>query len=106
MFTEAHTLLSEDTWEKGPNIKNPVQRTNKQSIPEKGNSLEPLVENIYREDRAQAAKVVAARKNGSLSYCVNSEEARRGGETIIAERNEDFMLLEKTVGNFPEIKSF
>ena len=76
MFTEAHTLLSEDTWEKGPNIKNPVQRTNKQSIPEKGNSLEPLVENIYREDRAQAAKVVAARKNGSLSYRENSEEAR------------------------------
>ena len=25
MFTEAHTLLSEDTWEKGPNIKNPYR---------------------------------------------------------------------------------
>jgi len=42
----------------------------------KGNSLAPLLENIYRDDRVQAAKVVAAGKNVSLSYRDNSEEAR------------------------------
>ena len=76
MFTKAYTLLSEETWEKGPNTNNPVESINKQSIPEKGNSLEPLLENIYREDRVHAAKVVAAGKNVSLSYRDNSEEAR------------------------------
>ena len=76
MFTKAYTLLSEETWEKAPNTNNPVESINKQSIPEKGNSLEPLLENIYREDRVQAAKVVAAGKNVSLSYRDNSEEAR------------------------------
>ena len=69
MFTKAHTLLSEDTWEKGPNIKNSVERTNKQK-------KETVLNPCLREDRAQAAKVVAARKNGSLSYRENSEEAR------------------------------
>lgn len=76
MFTKAYTLLSEETWEKGPNTNNPVESVNKQSIPDKGNSLEPLLENIYREDRVQAAKVVGASNNVSLSYRDNSEEAR------------------------------
>ena len=76
MFTKAYTLLSEETWEKAPNTNNPVESINKQSIPEKGNSLELLLENIYREDRVQAAKVVAAGKNVLLSYRDNSEEAR------------------------------
>ena len=76
MFTKAYTLLSEETWEKAPSTNNPVESINKQSIPEKGNSLEPLLENIYREDRVQAAKVVAAGKNVSLSYRDDSEEAR------------------------------
>ena len=45
MFTKAYTLLSEETWEKGPNTNNPVESINKQSIifPEKGNSLQPLL---------------------------------------------------------------
>ena len=69
MFTKAYTLLPKETWEKGPNTnKNPVESINKHSIPGKGNSLEPLLENIYREDRVQAAKVAGALKNVSLSY--------------------------------------
>jgi len=38
--------------------------------------VEPLLENIYREDRVQAAKVVGAGKNVSLCYHDNSQEAR------------------------------
>ena len=61
-------MLPEETWEKGPNTNNPVESINKHSIPDKGDSLEPLLENIYREDRVQAAKVAGALKNVSLSY--------------------------------------
>ena len=76
MFTKAYTLLSEDTWEQAPNTNNPVESINRQSIPERGNSLEPLLENIYREDRVHAAKVIGASMNVSLSYRDNSDEAR------------------------------
>ena len=31
---------------------------------------------------------------------------QEGGEMIIAEGNEDFMLLKKTVGNLPKMKNF
>jgi len=68
MFTKAYTLLPEETWEQAPNTNNPGESINRQSIPEKANSLEPLLENIYREDWVQAAKVVGARMNDSLSY--------------------------------------
>jgi len=91
MFTKAYTLLSEETWEKAPNTNNPVEGINKQSIPEKGNSLEPLLENIYPEERVQAAKVVAAGKNVSLSYRAILRK-QEGGEMII--------------GNLPKMKSF
>ena len=37
---------------------------------------------------------------------VTTLKKQEGGETIIAEGNEDFMLLKKTVGNSPLIKSF
>ena len=66
--------------------------------------MEPLLENIYREDRVQAAKVVGAGKNVSLCYHDNSQG--EGSKTIIAEGNKDFMLPKMTVGNPPKMNSY
>ena len=77
MFTRAHTWLDKGDWEKAPKTTNPVESITRQSIHQKGCTLFALLENIYTEDRAHAAKIVAMDNNVTLSYSGNEESRRK-----------------------------
>ncbi len=77
MFTIAFSETTEEAWQSTPRTTNPVESLNRQSIHQKGCSLFALLENIYTEDRAHAAKIAAVQSNVTTSYAATPRSKRK-----------------------------
>ena len=93
MFTKAYTKLSNTQWKNGPKTTNPVESINRQSVNEKGSSLYALLENIYTEDRAHAARLAAMQSNVTMSYSNPDEALTRRNKKGSPKRKRSSMLV-------------
>ncbi len=85
--------MDESIWERCPSNTNAVERKNldgKESLPQQ---LQIAIANLYKYDKAACAKNIAARQGVSVTYCDQSQEARK---SEAAKRN---MRRQKTAGS-------
>ena len=78
-LSSAFSSLSFEDWDDLPATTNPVESSNRQSIPQnaKSVSLKPLVEHFYLEDKRQAIMQLAAQQNVTISYQVSKRKRSR-----------------------------
>ena len=93
MSTKAYTKLSNTQWKNGPKTTNPVESINRQSVNEKGSSLYALLENIYTEDRAHAARLAAMQSSVTISYSNPDEAHTRRNKKGSPKRKRSSMLV-------------
>ena len=76
---KAFSSLDDDDWDELPEMTNPVEPINRQSIPGnvKAVSLKPLIEHFYLEDKRQAIQQLASRANVTISYHVKKRKRSR-----------------------------
>jgi len=76
MFTKAYAIQEANIWDNLSNTTNQVESINRQSFKSK-NNLNVILENIYKEDRLHAVKMLACSKNVKIDYTSTTSKKNR-----------------------------